>query len=92
MVQDHPEQAGGEGDHNQSQQQPTLCTQFLPITKSMDDAQQQKQNRCHFMNMDTGKGYHDGHDEADQQCDVKYFLHALTSSLVAGIVFTPKIK
>ena len=65
LVQDHSEQAGGEGDHNQCMQQPSFCTQFLSVSNGMDDAQQQKQDRCQLMDMYTGQRYHDGYDEAD---------------------------
>lgn len=91
LIQNHAKQAGSERDHNQSQQQPTLCTQFLAVKNSVDDAQQKEQQRCHFVNMDTGKRDHDGHDEVDKQCDIQDLLHAAATS-AAGIVLTPKIK
>ena len=92
LFQNHTDQAGGEGEHNQTQQQPPLCAQFLAVHNSMDDAEQQKQQRCHFMNMDTGEGNHDGYNEADKQREVQKLFHAVTGSLVAGIVFTPQMK
>ena len=92
LIQDHAEQAGGEGEHNQSQQQPPLCAQFLAVYDGMDNAQQKKQQRCHFVNMDTEKRNHNGYNEAGKQCEVQKFFHAVTGSLVAGMVFTPKIK
>ena len=70
-IQDHAEQAGGEGKHDRPQQQPTLCSQLPAIHDGMDDAEQQKQDGCHFVNMDTGKREHNGHDEADKQCDIE---------------------
>ena len=91
LIQNHAKQASGEGDHNQSQQQPTLYTQFLAVKNSVDDAQQKKQQRCHFVNMDTGERDHDGHNEVDKQCDIQDLLHAAATS-AAGIVLTPKIK
>ena len=71
LIQDHAEQTGGEGDHDQRKQQPTFHAQFFPINNCVYDTQQQKQHRCHFMNMDAGKRDHDSHDETDQQCDVE---------------------
>ena len=65
LVQNHTKQAGGEGDHNQCKQQPSVRSQFLSVSNGMDDAQQQKQDRCQLMDMYTGQRYHDGDKEAD---------------------------
>ena len=91
MIQDHAEQAGGKRNHNQREQQPSFCTQFLSVRNGMDDAKKQKKNGRKFMDMYTGQRYHDGDKEADKQCDVKYFLHADIAS-AAGMVLTPQMK
>ena len=42
LVQDHAKQTGGEGDHDQTQQQPPLCAQLFAVHNGMDDAEHQK--------------------------------------------------
>lgn len=71
MIQDHAEQAGGEGDHDQRKHRYPLCTQLPAIHDGMDNAQQQEDHRCHFMNMDTGERNHNGYNEADKKHDVE---------------------
>ena len=56
LIQNHAEEAGGEGDNCQPQQQPMLCSQFLSVGNGMDDAEQQEDDGCQLMDMDTGEG------------------------------------
>ena len=65
LVQNHTKQTCCEGNYNQCKQQPSFRSQFLSVDDGMDDAQQQKQDRCQFMDMYTGQRYHDGDKEAD---------------------------
>ena len=92
LVQDHSEQAGGEGDHNQCKQQPSFCTQFLSVSNGMDNAQQQKQDRCQLVDMHTGQRHHASNDKTDEKRDIQCFLHTVAGSLAAGMVLTPQIK
>ena len=92
LIEDHAEQAGSKGNHNQCKQQPSFRSQFLSVSNGMDDAQQQKQDRYQLMDMYTGQRDHNSNKEADQQCDVQKFLHIATGSLVAGMVLTPQMK
>ena len=50
LIQNHANQTGGEGGHDQRKQQPPLCTQPLSVHDDVDKAQQQEQDRCHFVN------------------------------------------
>ena len=65
LVEYHTEQATGKGYNDQTQQQPTLCTQFPAVDNRMDDAQQKEEYRCQLMDMNSGQRYHDGDKEAD---------------------------
>jgi len=91
MIQDHAEQAGGKRNHNQREQQPSFCTQFLSVDDGMDDAEQQKKNGYQLVDMYTGQRYHDGNKEADQQGNVQKSFHADIAS-AAGMVLTPQMK
>lgn len=71
LIQDHAKQAGGEGQQDQPQQQPAFRAQLPAVYNGMDDAEQQKQHGCHFVNVDTGEGHHNGYDEADKKCEIE---------------------
>ena len=42
LIQNHAKQAACEGNYDQPQKKPSLCTQLLPVDDGMDDAQQEK--------------------------------------------------
>ena len=92
LIQDHAEQACGKGNHNQCKQQQAFCTQFLSVDNGVDNAEQQKQDRCQLMDMNAGQRHHDGYEEADQQSDIQQLFHTVTGSLTAGMVLTPQMK
>ena len=91
LVQNHTKQAGGEGDHNQCKQQPSLCPQLLSVSNGMDDTQQQKDHRYQFVDMDAGQRDHNGDKKADQKRNVQGSFHADIAS-PAGMVLTPQMK
>ena len=91
MIPNHTEESTGKGNQDQSQQKPELRAQFLSVSNGMDDAQQQEEDGCHLMDMDTGEGNHDGHNKTNEQCDVQDLFHAGMAS-VAEMVLMPKIK
>ena len=91
LIQNHTEESTGKGNQDHAQQKPAPYAQFLSVSNGMDDAQQQKNDGCKLVNMDTGQRNQNGHDEADQQGKVQNFFHAAATS-VAGIVLIPKIK
>ena len=57
----------------------------------MDDAQQQKQDRCQLMDMYAGQRDHKGDKKANQQGNVQKSFHVDITS-AAGMVLTPQIK
>ena len=91
LIQDHAKESTDKGNQDQSQQKPELRAQFLSVGNGMDDAQQQEEDGCHLMDMDTGEGDHDGHNKTNEQCDVQDLFHAGMAS-VAEMVLMPKIK
>ena len=66
LIQNHPKQAGSKRNHDQAKKQPAFCAQFLSVDNGVDNAEQQKQNRCQLMDMYTGQGHHNGNKKANQ--------------------------
>ena len=66
LIQNHTEEAGGEGKQDQSKQKPTLHTQLLSVSNGMDDVKQQENHRCQLMDIYTGEGNHDRHNKTNE--------------------------
>ena len=93
LVQDHAEQAGGEGKDNQRQQKVSLRVQLFPADHGMDGAEKQEKNGCQLVEMDAGQGNQESDDETDQQSDIQELFHALAASWFwTEMVLTPKRK
>ena len=54
LIHDHTEQAGQEGDPNDTKQQKTFCSEAVPVLQCMNDAEQEKQGGGQFMNVHSG--------------------------------------
>ena len=69
-VQNHSEDSGHKTDENHRQQKQRPLPQLFSEDSGVNQAQQKKNCRKQFMQMDASQRHHDGEDEADKQSQV----------------------